>query len=217
MFRNLRRRYDFANIQRDRWLAANGSLSEQEAVRLRIRERRFAQYTFLKAIVLFPVALVRAFANAVRILREFETLHAGPRRRIRAGKNCVIDQQTWLVNGHHIRLGDNVKISVFSTVIAGNVAEIHIGTNTIIGPGVTIVAINHGTAAHDGPIRFQEWKESPVTIGDDVWIGSGAIVLPGAIIGSGTVIGAGTIVRGTIRPGVIAYMSSGALVTKDRQ
>lgn len=217
MVRDFPHRYDFANIPRDRWLAANGQLAQTQLRQLAIRERRLAQYNFLKRVVLLPVSMVRACINLATLLREHETLHAGPRRRMRTGRGCVIDQQTWLVNGEHITLGDNVKISVFSTVIAGYEAPIHIGTNTIIGPGVLIVAINHGTAPADLPIRFQPWKEAPVSIGENVWIGGGAIILPGTTIGSGAVIGAGTIVRGTIPPHVIAYMRNGTLVTKERR
>ena len=43
-----------------------------------------------------------------------------------------------------------------------------------------------------------------VSIGDDVWIGGGSIILPGVSIGSGTVIGAGSVVTKDIPGGVIA-------------
>lgn len=43
--------------------------------------------------------------------------------------------------------------------------------------------------------EFFEWRRAPhVTIGHDVWIGHGAIVLPGRHIGTGAVIAAGAIV-----------------------
>ena len=42
---------------------------------------------------------------------------------------------------------------------------------------------------------FFDWRRSfPVTIGHDVWIGHGAIVLPGRTIGNGAVIAAGSVV-----------------------
>jgi maltose O-acetyltransferase len=44
----------------------------------------------------------------------------------------------------------------------------------------------------------------PVTIGDDVWIGGGAIVCPGVSIGDGAVIGAGAVVTRDIPAGVFA-------------
>jgi acetyltransferase-like isoleucine patch superfamily enzyme len=45
----------------------------------------------------------------------------------------------------------------------------------------------------------------PVTIEDDVWIGSNAIILPGVRIGKGSVIGAGSIVTSDIPPYALAY------------
>ena len=48
--------------------------------------------------------------------------------------------------------------------------------------------------AEDEP-GFFDWRRSrPVTIGHDVWIGHGAIVLAGRNIGNGAVIGAGSVV-----------------------
>ena len=110
------------------------------------------------------------------------------------GRGCVTDQQTWLVNGQNIELGAFVKISAFSSVIAGKGSRIKIGTNTIIGPGVTIVALNHGMALTDEPIRYQDWTEADVVIGDDVWIGANAVILEGVRVGKGSVVAAGAIV-----------------------
>lgn len=45
---------------------------------------------------------------------------------------------------------------------------------------------------------------SPVTIGDNVWVGSGAIVCPGVSVGADSVIGAGSVVTRDIPAGVVA-------------
>jgi maltose O-acetyltransferase len=45
---------------------------------------------------------------------------------------------------------------------------------------------------------------SPVTIEDDVWIGSGAIVCPGVSVGANSVIGAGSVVTRAVPAGVVA-------------
>jgi acetyltransferase-like isoleucine patch superfamily enzyme len=46
------------------------------------------------------------------------------------------------------------------------------------------------------PILEQGWdmNKTGVTIGDDVWIGAGAIILPGVQIGDGAVVAAGAVV-----------------------
>jgi len=49
--------------------------------------------------------------------------------------------------------------------------------------------------------EFFDWRRSyPVTIGNDVWIGHGAIVLPGRNIGDGAVIAAGAIITKDVAP-----------------
>jgi phosphonate metabolism protein (transferase hexapeptide repeat family) len=48
---------------------------------------------------------------------------------------------------------------------------------------------------------FFDWRRSrPVSIGHDVWIGHGAIVLAGRSIGNGGVVGAGSIVTRDVAP-----------------
>jgi acetyltransferase-like isoleucine patch superfamily enzyme len=40
----------------------------------------------------------------------------------------------------------------------------------------------------------------PITIGDDVWVGGGAIILPGVTIGEHSVVGAGAVVTKDVAP-----------------
>jgi len=161
-------------------------------------------YEIVREVIFLPISLPRGVIHLISLARELERLHFGPLRRVMRGRHCVVDRQSWLINGQNIVLGDNVKISAFSAVMAGNTATIEIGDNTIIGPGVVIVAFNHGTRDADIPIRFQQWEESKehsVYIGPNVWIGAGVMVLPGTSIQEGAIIGAGTLVRGHVPPG----------------
>lgn len=49
--------------------------------------------------------------------------------------------------------------------------------------------------------RFFDWRRSfAVTIGHDVWVGHGAVILPGRFIGHGAVIAAGSIVTKDVAP-----------------
>lgn len=67
-----------------------------------------------------------------------------------------------------------------------------IGNNVLIGPNVSIYTACHPLDA-DRRRTFDEWAE-PVTIGNDVWIGGGAIILPGVEIGDRCVVAAGAVV-----------------------
>jgi maltose O-acetyltransferase len=99
--------------------------------------------------------------------------------------------------GRHIHLGRGVFLN-FGCVIL-DVARVHIGDRTQIGPAVQIYAADHprGAAA-----RRDGWELGrPVRIGADVWIGGGAIVLPGVSIGAGALVGAGAVVTRDVPPG----------------
>ena len=52
---------------------------------------------------------------------------------------------------------------------------------------------------------FYKTQTAPVTIGDDVWIGGGVIIMPGVTIGNNVVIGAGSVVTKDIPDNVIAF------------
>lgn len=81
-----------------------------------------------------------------------------------------------------------------------DVCDIRIGARTQIGPCVQIVTADH---PRDAALRAAGAENGrPITIGDDVWIGSGAIILPGVTVGAGAIIGAGAIVTRDVAPGV---------------
>lgn len=64
-----------------------------------------------------------------------------------------------------------------------------IGKNTWIGPRVSLISMNHD--AHD---YTKYVKSPPIQIGDDCWIGTGAIVTAGVKLGDHTVVAAGAVV-----------------------
>src|SRR5678816_116928 len=78
-------------------------------------------------------------------------------------------------------------------------AGLTIGDCCMIGGGVLICGVNHGTAS-GVTMRRQESKALPVVIGDDVWIGMGAVITPGVTIGSGAIIAAGAVVTKDVLP-----------------
>ena len=82
-----------------------------------------------------------------------------------------------------------------------DVCRVLIGSFTLFGPAVQIYAATHPLAAEQ---RRREESGKAVEIGDDVWVGGGAIILPGVRIGSRSVIGAGSVVTRDVPEGVLA-------------
>jgi maltose O-acetyltransferase len=83
-----------------------------------------------------------------------------------------------------------------------DVTPITIGESCQIASGVQLLTATHPI---DPKPRRAGWEYGlPITIGDNVWLGGGAIVCPGVTIGADTVIGAGSVVAKDIPAGVVA-------------
>lgn len=102
--------------------------------------------------------------------------------------------------GYNITLGEGVFLN-FNCVVL-DVAPVRIGARTLLGPGVQIYTASHPLAPE---VRAQGLEFGvPISIGEDVWIGGGAIVCPGVTIGDGAVIGAGSVVTRDVPARVFA-------------
>ncbi len=104
--------------------------------------------------------------------------------------------------GYASTVGANCRIS--GPVVVGNWCQ--------LAPNVSLIGSNHPTTLISTYVnsRLLEGvvgslsKQEPVSIGNDVWLGDGSIVLPGTHIGTGAVIGAGAVVAKDVPPYAIA-------------
>ena len=111
---------------------------------------------------------------------------------MKVGKNPKVEPLVIFMGFEWIEIGDDFVASSFSTIRAVS-RPIKIGNQVSLGPGVSIIGANHGIEPNS-PHQLQPQISAEIEIGDDVWIGAGAIVLPGVKIGSGAIIGAQSLV-----------------------
>ncbi len=114
-----------------------------------------------------------------------------PYRQFVLGKRSVIESYACINNAvGDVIIGDHTRIGLHCTVIG----PVTIGSHVNLAQGITITALNHNFNESQQRIDQQGISTHPVTIGDDVWIGTNAVILPGVTIGSHVVIAAGAVV-----------------------
>jgi maltose O-acetyltransferase len=131
-----------------------------------------------------------------QICREFnKSPSKGNLKRLTAqfgacGQRVFIEQGFNCDYGDKIFIGDNVFINFNCTVIDGG--NLSIGDNTLLGPNVQLLTIDHDV---DPTLRLERHNYAKdICIGNNVWLAAGVTVLPGVSIGDNSVIGAASVV-----------------------
>lgn len=116
------------------------------------------------------------------------------------GADTFLRPPVYVDYGVHIRIGARTFANY--GLVALDVAAITIGDDVQIGPNVQLLTPTHPVAA--APRRAKWEAAAPIVIGDNVWLGGGAIVLAGVTIGANTVVGAGAVVTRDLPADVVA-------------
>ena len=116
------------------------------------------------------------------------------------GRGTLIRPSSYYGNdlGKGMTIGEHSSIGPYGYV--GCSGKISIGDNVMIGPKCSLFAENHNFSDTEKSIKSQGVNQKGITIEDDCWIGSNAIILDGVTIGKGSVIGAGTLISKSIPP-----------------
>ena len=117
-----------------------------------------------------------------------------------AAADITIEPPFFCDYGYNIHAAENVYFNVNCVLL--DVMPIRIGANTLFGPHVQIYTATHPLDARERR-RGPEFAK-PVAIGDDCWIGGGAIISPGVAIGARCVVGAGAVVTRSIPADTVA-------------
>jgi maltose O-acetyltransferase len=124
--------------------------------------------------------------------------HALLRQRFASvGEGAMIRSPFFCDYGFNIRLGAGAFLNFDCVVL--DVVAVTIGAGTQIGPAVQILAADH--PRDPGQRRAGLEFGRPVSIGSNVWIGGGALILPGVTIGDDAIIGAGAVVTRDVASG----------------
>ena len=116
------------------------------------------------------------------------------------GKETVITPPFWCDYGYNISVGDYFYSNHGMIITDG--AKVTFGDNVFVAPNCCFTTAEH---AIDPEMRKSGVEiAKPITIGNNVWIGAGSVILAGVEIGDNTVIGAGSVVTRSIPENVVA-------------
>lgn len=110
-------------------------------------------------------------------------------RNIRIGKRSIINEYCHLDGRGGLTIGNDASISIYTKIIS---------------------------ASHKLNSSTFEYYPDPVIIGDNVWIGTGGIILNGTILKKNSVVGAGCVFKGVADENGV-YVGSPARKIKERR
>lgn len=116
------------------------------------------------------------------------------------GEGVVVRPPFHCDYGRHISIGARTFVNYACVML--DVVPIRIGEACQLAAGVQLLAATH--PVEPGPRRDGWEYGEPIALGDNVWLGGGAIVCPGVTIGDDTVVGAGAVVTRDLPAGVVA-------------
>lgn len=116
------------------------------------------------------------------------------------GENVTFVPPFWCDYGYHISVGDYFYANHNLVITDG--AEVIFGDNVFIAPNCCFSTAEHAIDPEQRKAGMEMAK--PITVGNNVWIGAGAIILAGVTVGDNSVIGAGSIVKKSIPANVVA-------------
>ena len=151
-------------------------------VRLSLMKLFYAKNVFFSGVERFS-------PNVVIDTDKKSILRFGKRVSIHSGGRVVSH------SGGELNIGDRTSFNVGCILVCRG--KITIGKNVSFGPNVTIYDHNHIMNALDGA-KSSGFDLGSIEIGDNSWIGAGAIILLGAKIGKNCVIAAGSVVTGEV-------------------
>ncbi len=178
------------------------------------REKMIAQLEYLP----WDEELKADRARAKKLCREYNSLDFDKKEEkagilnelLQKDSDAHIEPNFWCDYGYNITLGRRFYANHNLTIL--DCARVIIGDNVLCAPNVQIYTAAHplDPATRRSGVEFA--KE--IRIGNDVWIGGGAIILPGVSIGDNVVVGAGSVITKDIPSDVVVGGNPARIIKK---
>lgn len=180
---------------------------DNESVRAKLKDnpklKKLIDWVIMNQVETRPRWFVRLLAPLYQHRGKHAVIHHSvrmdtpPYRKFSIGNYSVVESFACINNAvGDVEIGDYTRIGLHNTIIG----PVKIGSHVNLAQGITVTALNHNFSDAGKRIDEQGVSTNPVTIEDDVWIGTNAVILPGITIGTHSVIAAGAVVTKDIPP-----------------
>ena len=142
--------------------------------------------------------LVQAFGHHTEVKIKDGTARFG-KEQITRGNAVFRVEGGELIIGDKCFFNQNVSITCKKKILIGDRCQI----------ANNVVIVDHD---HAGSENWGSYVETPVIIGNDVWIGANVVIMRGTTIGDKAVIGAGSIVKGNVPEGKVFYQKRETMI-----
>jgi len=167
------------------------------------RLKKFVDWLIMNQVQTRPRWYIRMLAPLYQHRGRHSVVHHSvrmdtpPYRKFSLGDYSVVESFSCINNAvGDVIIGDHTRVGLHNTIIG----PVTIGNHVNLAQGITVTALNHNFSDPGKKIDEQGISTTPVTIGDDVWIGANAVVLPGVKIGNHSVVAAGAVVTKDVPP-----------------
>lgn len=143
--------------------------------------------------------LRRMHLKAKKLCHKFNSINPANEKKLqkitkklfgKTGKNVKVTPPIRCDYGANITVGENF-FSNFGLIVL-DVNKVTIGRNCMIAPNVGLYSATHPVSSKE---RYKGVELGlPITIGDNCWIGAGAIINPGVTLGNNVVVASGAVV-----------------------
>ncbi len=131
------------------------------------------------------------------VIRRRARLDVLPSRQFNVGDETVIEDNAIINNGvGDVVIGKNCTIGIGCVIIG----PVTIGNNVILAQYIGVSGLNHGYEDVTMPIRDQKCTTGLITIEDDCWIGTNAVITAGVTVGKHSIVAAGSVVTKDVLP-----------------
>ena len=178
-------------------------------------------------------AIARAVRGGVAKLRGTPVVRGVPQLELCSGSTLELGDGVVLDSrqtGYHVKMFGSVRIltdRAGARISIGERTYVHasglhasdsivIGSRCLIAGNCQLFDSNGHELAFDAPHERLTRRDvpRPIVIEDDVWLGTGVIVLPGTHIGEGAVVAAGSVVGGRVAPRTLVRGNPAVLVER---